>query len=217
MFLLLYRQLRFSASADSPSLPSSNVDEGELSRIKREIRDIGSSRLGYSFYCGLASTEADASSYGDLDIEELEKWRSLKQNVVLQIAMRAKNTTTDPTVLSAVDESILAVAQQWADMNIKHDSVLSAMLRNRLRDVVFNAVVGLAFPGRDAASGRLSSVDFSAFGRCGLLSPDLLGKATGMEALSEEIASVAENISRLALIHINAYLPLYEADHFLDA
>ncbi|KAJ6512248.1 T-complex protein 11-domain-containing protein [Mycena vitilis] len=211
MFLLLYRQLRFSSSSPS-SLSGSNVDEWELTRIKREIRDIGSSRLGYAFYCG--------SAEADVDTDELEKWRALKQNVVLQIAMRAKNNAPATGPMGAVDETLFAVAQRWADHNIQHGSALSTMLRGRLRDVVFNAVVGHAYPGRDAASGKLASVNFSAIGRAPTLPPSpttTIGKVTGMEALTEEIGALAENISRLALIHINAYLPLYEVEHFLDA
>jgi hypothetical protein len=37
-----------------------------------------------------------------------------------------------------------------------------------------------------------------------------------MEALGDEISLLAENISKLALIHLNTYLPLYEVEHFLD-
>lgn len=213
MFLLLYRQLKLSSSAASRDSPvNSSVDEWELAKIKREIRDIGSSRLGYSFYC--------SSAEADVDTDELEKWRALKQNVVLQIAMRAKNGTTNSSsgLTGTVDESLFAVAQRWADHNIQHDSALSTMLRERLRDVVFNTVVGLAYPGRDAASGKLANIDFSTFGRTPTPLPSpVLGKVTGMEALTEEIGTLAENISRLALIHINAYLPLYEVEHFLDA
>ncbi|KAF8208914.1 T-complex protein 11-domain-containing protein [Mycena galopus ATCC 62051] len=217
MFLLLYRQLKLSSSesATSGSVP----DEWELAKIKREIRDIGSSRLGYSFYCGTAASDPDAMD--GVDSEELEKWRALKQNVVLQIAMRAKNSTTNDTTLPSVDTSLFALAQRWADVNIQQDSALSGMLRKRLRDVVFNAVVGLAYPGRDAA--RLN-VDFSAFGS--LRTPGSNPNSpscspvnvagTGMEALGEEISLLAENISKLALIHLNTYLPLYEVEHFLD-
>ncbi|KAJ7505349.1 T-complex protein 11-domain-containing protein [Mycena galericulata] len=215
MFLLLYRQLRFSGSTNPPVSPSrSPVDEWELTRIKREIRDIGSSRLGYAFYCG--DTPAAET---DVDTDELEKWRALKQSVVLQIAMRAKNvsSTSSGTPAGTLDESILGLAQRWADFNIQHDSPLSSMLRERLRDAVFNAVVAHAYPGRDAASGRLANIDFSTFGRSPTPpSSPVLGKVTGMEALTEDIAALAENISRLALIHINAYLPLYEVEHFLD-
>ncbi|KAJ6613340.1 T-complex protein 11-domain-containing protein [Mycena sp. CBHHK59/15] len=152
----------------------------------------------------------------DIDMEELEKWRSLKQNIVLQIAMRAKHSTADAAlpVGAAVDASVLGLAQHWADHNIRHDSSLSAMLRDRLRDAVFSAVVGLAFPGRDAAGGK---VDFATFTRAEPPSMSRLAKAAGMEVLAEEIGALAESIARLALIHINAYLPLYEVEHFLNA
>ncbi|KAJ7644106.1 T-complex protein 11-domain-containing protein [Roridomyces roridus] len=199
MFLLLYRQLRFSGSTKSPSpSPRSTVDEWEVVRIKREIRDIGSSRLGYSFHC------------------EVEKWRSMKQNVVLQIAMRARNVSPEPSAIpGVVDQSILGVAEQWADANMQHNSPLSILLRERLRDTVFNAVVANAYPGRDAASGKLANIDFSTFGRTSTpLANPTLGKVAGMEAISEEIGTLAEHISRLALIHLNAYIPLYEV---LDA
>ncbi|KAJ7759034.1 T-complex protein 11-domain-containing protein [Mycena olivaceomarginata] len=203
MFLLLYRQLKLSSSTDSDS-PSSGLiaDEWELRRIKREIRDIGSSRLGYAFYCGSTTassadmSEADADAMEGVDTEELEKWRALKQSVVLQIAMRAKNGSATATTPFSVDESLFAVAQRWADVNIQQDSALSGMLRKRLRDVVFNAVVGLAYPGRDAAR---PNVDFSTFGSrtpsSSPSSPVANVAGTGMEALGDEISLLAENIS----------------------
>ncbi|KAJ6508838.1 T-complex protein 11-domain-containing protein [Mycena sanguinolenta] len=216
MFLLLYRQLKLSSSESSTS--GSVPEQWELAKIKREIRDIGSSRLGYAFYCG---PSASAAVEG-VDTEELEKWRALKQNVVLQIAMRAKNSTTNGTPSPSVDASLLLVAQRWADTNIQQNSALSGMLSKRLRDVVFNAVVGLAYPGRNATR---PNVDFSTFGSlrmpgspsspsCASANVNVAG--TGMEALAEEIGLLAENISKLALIHLNTYLPLYEAEHFLD-
>jgi len=220
MFLLLYRQLKLSSSANAESPTSGSVpDVWELGRIKREIRDIGSSRLGYAFYCGSASastSDTDTDAMDGIDTEELDKWRALKQSVVLQVAMRAKNSTTNSN-LPSVDDSLFAVAQRWADVNIQQNSALSGMLRKRLRDVVFNAVVGLAYPGRDASR---PNVDFSTFGsRSSPSSPSSTPAnvaGTGMEALGEEIGLLAENISRLALIHINAYLPMYEVEHFLD-
>ncbi|KAF7346279.1 Vacuolar ATP synthase subunit B [Mycena sanguinolenta] len=220
MFLLLYRQLKLSSSESSTS--GSVPEEWELAKIKREIRDIGSSRLGYAFYCGSNASSSDAATMEGVDTEELEKRRALKQNVVLQIAMRAKNSTTNDTASPSVDASLLLVAQRWADTNIQQDSALSGLLSKRLRDVVFNAVVGLAYPGRDATR---PSVDFSTFRlsripgspsspSCASANVNVAG--TGMEVLAEEIGLLAENISKLALIHLNTYLPLYEVEHFLD-
>ncbi|KAF7299110.1 Vacuolar ATP synthase subunit B [Mycena indigotica] len=175
MFLLLFRQLRFSTR-------NGNVDESELCKIKGEIRDIGSARLGYALLCGKSYT---------VDKEELDKWRSLKQSVVLQIAMRARGTAT------SVDESVLSLAQRWADENIQHGAILEGMLRNRLRDAVFHAVVSRTFPGRDSVGGETPMM-------------------AGMEVLQDEINTLAENISRLALIHINTYLAVYESENFLE-
>ncbi|KAJ7250899.1 T-complex protein 11-domain-containing protein [Mycena haematopus] len=208
MFLLLYRQLKLSSSESSTS--GSVPEEWELERIKREIRDIGASIN-------------DADAMDCVDTEDLERWRASKQNVVLQIAMRAKNSTTNDTTPPSVDPSLLAVAQRWADANIQHDSALSGMLCKRLRDAVFNAVVGIAYPGRDATR---PNVDFSTFGSsrmpgsspsspsCASANVNVAG--TGMETLGAEIGLLAENISKLALIHLNTYLPLYEVEHFLD-
>ncbi|CAK5284199.1 unnamed protein product [Mycena citricolor] len=185
MFLLLHRQLGSRAHPTA-----------EVLRIKQEIRDIGSSRLGYAFYC-------ESPPESEVDTDELLKWKNLKESVVLQIVRRAKNET--------VDGAVVRLAQDWASHNIRHGSTLGDMLRIRLRDAVFSAVVSLAYPGRDATSGCLSSIDLATFGRTADLT-----LPSGMEALEEEIGSLAEHIARLALIHVNAYLPLYETEDFLQ-
>ncbi|KAK0464599.1 uncharacterized protein EV420DRAFT_1517138 [Desarmillaria tabescens] len=114
------------------------------------------------------------------------------------------------------DEQFLSVAQKWADLHIQPNSHLTIMLRNRLRDVVFNAVVALCYPGRDSSTGQLSSVDFFSMISSTSRSTVNIGTATGMEPLAEEIRTLAEKISRLALVHLNAYLPLYEHPKFLS-
>jgi len=225
MFLLLYRQLVFSESSE-PNIrqDAPRVDDSELLKLKKEIRDIGSSRLGYCFALGCPPDSVNCSRAEKLEGEEFDKWHNVKQDVVLQIAMRAKEARTRPSFSSplpsplrqAPDERMLNLAQRWADSNIQPSSPLSIMLRNRLRDVVFNAVVTLAYPGRDS-TGKLSNIDFSAFARSNPTIDYPLGAATGMEPLAEEIRSLSERLSRLALIHLNAYLPLYEQDNFLGS
>lgn len=257
MFLLLYRQLLCSvngAVTPHPHQQTPKVDEAFLVKLKNEIRDIGSSRIGYCFL--------ESSS------DKEEKWLRVKQDVVLQIAMRAKESQNktylssvfSPTLSSTIsppsspmspapppspspspspasspspspsprlpptclligpppDERTLSVAQKWADLNIQPNSQLTILLRNRLRDVVFNAVVALCYPGRDSSTGQLSSVDFFSMISSTSRSTVNIGTATGMEPLAEEIRTLAEKISRLALIHLNAYLPLYEHPKFLS-
>ncbi|KAF9468539.1 T-complex protein 11-domain-containing protein [Collybia nuda] len=226
MFLLLYRQLVFSDSNEAPPSPQDpKVEEEDLLRLKNEIRDIGSGRLGHCFmskpsFDGVASPQGSRS-----DRKEAERWRIAKQDIVLQIAKRAKEArnrahslppSPSSPVADAPDEQMLSLAQRWADSNMQPNSPLSTMLRRRLRDVVFNAVVTLAYPGRDSTTGKLTNIDFHSPTQADSALEIPLGAATGMEPLTDEIRTLAERISRLALIHLNAFLPLYEQEGFLD-
>ncbi|KAG6877465.1 hypothetical protein C0993_007082 [Termitomyces sp. T159_Od127] len=215
MFLLLYRQLVHSESSDSPISPQDPAKIGsvDLLRLKTEIRDIGSARLGYCFFSRLGSDEAEGPREKDV-----EKERTAKQDIVLQVAKRAeeaRSPSAPPSPVSkAPSETMVQVAQRWADSNIHPDSSLCTMLRRRLRDVVFNSVVAQAYPGRDSIPGKLTSIDFlSCIQNGSTQAPSNL--ITGMEPLAEEIRALAEKISRLALIHLNAYLPLYEQEGFI--
>lgn len=209
MLLLLYRQLAFCESAPT------KVDDTKLKKLKNEIRDIGTSRLGYCYYCKcIPDAGSDGTLGGKVAARDYEKWRGWKQDVVLQIAMRATEARQHPSAASTSsvgtlpDESTLSLAQRWTDSNILHDSPLNVLLRARLRDTVFNAVVNQSYPPRDISllenPKPLDSAEIT-------LSP-----GSGMEHLAEEIRLLAEKISRLALIHLNAYLPLYESDDFLE-
>ncbi|KAG1745915.1 T-complex protein 11-domain-containing protein [Suillus paluster] len=173
MFLLLFRQLVFSDPCD----PTLKVSEPQLASLKKEIRDISSSHLGHCFNQGSDSDN--------------EKWAKIRQDIVLQIAMRAKEARTStrldgvsPSLASAPDERMLKLAERCK------------MLRNRIRDVVFNQVVALTFPSRDS------------------LTPPPSALASGMEPLADEIRLLSERLSRLAHIHLGVYLPLYEQEDF---
>ncbi|TFK40550.1 T-complex protein 11-domain-containing protein [Crucibulum laeve] len=212
MFLLLYRQLVFSEGSD-PAQDPPKVDESDLVRLKCEIRDIASAKLGICFW-------VNSSDRGELklDIKDIEKWRDMKQDIVLQVARRAKEVRCragHPSVTSdAPDERMLNLAQRWADSNIQSGSTLSVMLHERLREVVFNTVASHAYPG---PSGKISKVVYpppekgdSSLGLPG-------GNATGMEQLADEIRSLSDKISHLSVIHLNAYLPMYEKEGFLQS
>ncbi|KAG2010203.1 hypothetical protein CC2G_013044 [Coprinopsis cinerea AmutBmut pab1-1] len=226
MFLLLFRQLVFSDNSNSNRGPPKLTD-ADLIRIKREIRDIaGNFRPGRCF-----------SRNPDKNGKEAETWRVVKEDVVLQVAKRATDARTgrlshssSPTCLSSLlassvstpststigdgpDERSLSIARKWADTHIRSGSPLSTMLHNRLKDVVFNAVVTTAFPARDLANGcRPVVLDFAPPG--GSNPEGAVGTATGMEPLADEIRTLAEKISLLASIHLNAYLPMYENEGF---
>jgi hypothetical protein len=228
MYLLLYRQLIF-ADPKQTRHPT-KVDEADLLKLKSEIRDIGTTRLGYCFTQNGTRAIGQRNSCEGTETEGWKKWCKAKQDVILQVSMRAREVQnrSTPTASSsspvsasplrnAPDEDMLKLAERWSDTHFQSSSALGVMLRQRLRDAVFRAVVAIAFPGRDASTGKSSAVD------CGSLAlaaskTDLAlgGAATGMEPLADEIRSLAERVSRLALIHLNAYLPLYEQEGFLD-
>jgi hypothetical protein len=90
------------------------------------------------------------------------------------------------------------------------------MLQRRLQDIVFNNVVKLAYPAPDSGTVNRGAVDFLASARADSVVDMPLGVATGMEPLTDEIRALSEKISRLALIHLNAFLPLYEQEGFLE-
>lgn len=212
MFLLLYRQLVYS---DCNVPPTKSIDANIL-RLKNEIRDISPTHLGVCF-----STQPSSDRTDKAKVKELEKGQCTKQDVVLQVTRRAAENSHSSTASdhpaspnsTAPSERLLSLAQRWADSNIRLDSPLCTMLRHRIRETIFNSVVGLAYPGPAPSSTRPAQVDLlsKAQSQC----PDHVPHVTGMESLAEEIKLLADKISRLALIHLNAYLPLYEQDDFL--
>ena len=219
MFILLFRQLVFSeplaglSASDPPK-----VDLSDMMRLKHEIRALGSSRLGSIFLTVPNDSETS--------LQDNETRHSVKQDIVLQITKRANDARHRVSqLLSALsspvgevpDQRIVSVAQRWAEYNVHPGSALSVMLRNRLRDVLFDAVVSLAYPGRDSTTGKI--LDFFSTGQL----PTFLGTAhvgtpmAGMEALTDEIRRLAEKMARMTLIHLNSYLPLYEMEGFLSS
>jgi len=227
MFLLLYRQLVFSESNEAPSSQGfPKVVDTDLMQLKREIRDIGPSRLAHCFSSRLPSGESDSSHGSKPDKKEAERYLAARQGIVLQVARRAKEArnrthTSSPSQPSSPigdvpDEHTASLAQRWADSNMHANSTLTVMLRGRLQDIVFNTVVKLAYPAPDSSTVKRGAVDFLASARADSLVEMPHGAATGVEPLTDEIHALSEKISRLALIHLNAFLPLYEQEGFLE-
>lgn len=215
MFLLLYRQLVFSDTGDLPgvSRDQSRVSDAELLKLKKEIRDITPSHLGQCFKYG----NMERSSISDAD---REKWNKTKQDIVLQVALRAKQAQNSSSNRShssadghlphyhAPDERVLKLAERWAETHVQPNSTLSTMLKNRIRDAVFNQVIAIAYPPRDSLPPHIRATENGASAPSSL--------ASGMEPLADEIRSLAERLSRLAHIHLGVYLPLYEQEDILS-
>jgi len=210
MFLLLYRQLVFSDTGDLPGATrdQSRVSDAELLKLKREIRDISSSHLGQWFKYG----NMEQSCISDAD---REKWSKVKQDVVLQVALRAKeaqggtsrphsSTDSHAPPFHAPDERVLKLAERWCETHVRPDSALSTLFKNRIRDAVFNQVLAVAYPPRDALPSNMKTAS----------APPTV--ASGMEPLADEIRTLAERLGRLAHIHLGVYLPLYEQEDILS-
>jgi len=231
MFLMLYRQL-VCVKPNSPHATSwqiPKVSESDLSQLKTEIRAIASCHLGYCFTRPSTeepiASEGSAKKTGD---KEWERWQKAARDVVLQIAMRAtqvQNRTepsSPPTNRSfphqPPDDRMLQLAERWLDTNLRQGSTLSVVLRDRLRDAVFHRLVATTFPARDISMGRpKATLDGGAGLATSTTCPPSLGTVTGMESLTDEIRILADKLSKLSLIHLGVYLPLYEQDGFIQS
>ena len=211
MFLLLYRQLVFSDTGDlGVPRDQSRVSDADLLKLKKEIRDIASSNLGQCFKYG----NLEQSTISDVD---REKWSNTKQDIVLQIALRAKeaqigsssHSSADAPLFHAPDERMLKLAERWSETHVRPNSAFSTMLKNRIRDAVFNQVLAVAYPPRDSLPSHVKTAENGG--------PVPSNLASGMEPLADEIRSLAERLSRLAHIHLGVYLPLYEQEDILSA
>lgn len=108
----------------------------------------------------------------------------------------------------------VSLGQNWVDSHMQAESALSAMLHNRLRDVVFDAVLVSTYPGRDLTNGFRppASLDLSINAANSGVGEGSAPKLSGLEPLSDEIRTLVEKISLLVLIHLNTFLPLYEKE-----
>jgi hypothetical protein len=84
--------------------------------------------------------------------------------------------------------------------------------------MVYHRLVAITFPPRDVTTGRLIA---TLNGNVNLtkstipLAPLSTVTTTGMEPLTDDIRSLADKLSKLSLIHLGVYLPLYEQDGFI--
>jgi hypothetical protein len=311
MFMLLFRQLVFvNLGEGSSTKPVRTVDAETMVQLRQELLDIGPARMAACFL-----PEKVNEGLTDKQKRDLEQRRIIRSNMALQVAKKAfelrkasslprgeRSKESDPTCSSAVngelpDQRLVNIAIQWVETNMQLGSTLSTLLHNRVREVLFDLVVSLAYPAKDvslaaAANGRrrtptsrdsttpptsptatdsISStpssttvppspknpfpllpktlikdapLDFRPPNR--LLSPcasnspistlprlriDLLtttrqlataeavteNHQPGMEAILEDARELAEKLARLALIHLNTFLGMYESDGFFVA
>jgi len=235
MFLMLYRQLVFFDLSPRRGvlreLPK--ITESDLSQLKTEIRDIASCRLGYCFTRPLPDEEETCGegSAKKTNDKEWKRWQKGARDAVLQIAMRAteaqnraktssssSSSTDRPIPHQQPDDRMVQLAERWLDTNLQRKSALTVILRDRLRDAVFHRLLATTFPPRDAATGGVThSLPRSAIPIASPSPSPSPGTVTGMESLTGEIRTLTNKLSKLSLIHLGVYLPLYEQDGFIQS
>ncbi|KIY45611.1 hypothetical protein FISHEDRAFT_49107 [Fistulina hepatica ATCC 64428] len=191
MLLLLFRQL-LVADGGRPAFDAT-AQLTVLTKVKAELRAIGSSKLGYAL-----------SPPGTLP-RDYERWCSIRENLVAQVALRAtearegflseipissetSSSSLSYVPLSAPCPKLLGIAKHWVATNVQPGVPFCRMLRDRMRDVVFHAVLVACCAPRKPAP-PLPAI---------------------MEPLRDELAVLIDKTSKLAMVHLNAYLPLYE-------
>ena len=312
MFMLLFRQLAFINLGEGASTrPVQSVDQESMVQLRQELFDIGPARMAA---CLLPAEVNEGQT--EKQKKDLEQRRSVRSSLALQVAKKAFDLRKarqskeggDFTSSSAVkgelpDQRLVNIAMRWVETNMRLGSTLSTLLHNRVREVLFDLVVSLAYPTKDVslaavANGRrrpftgkdsttpptsptitnsiastpssttvppaptnpfpllpktlIKEVDppltFRPPNR--VLSPpsnmhsstspmstlprlriDLLTSTRqlstaeaitenhqpGMEAILEDARDLAEKLARLALIHLNTFLGMYESDGFFVA
>lgn len=215
MLLMLYRQLVHSDSGARTK--AAKLDDADLVKIKREIWDIGPHRIGYCFSREWHDRGKPSASSGAKGKEravegqdaDWVKWHSCMRDVILQVAMRATAARNPGSSPSAPDEHLLRLAERWADSNLKPGSRLGELLRDRVRNAVMDVVVAQAgLPFQRPNANRTQ--------KAGETVPETVLSGAGLEPLATEVRHLGERLGKLAVIHLNTYLPLYEQEGFLD-
>ncbi|KAJ3828764.1 T-complex protein 11-domain-containing protein [Lentinula raphanica] len=117
---------------------------------------------------------------------------------------------------SPPDTRIVNLARRWILENVHIASPVCSVIYNRLHEVVFSGVVAQVYPGRQCTTGQLFT---SAIESYGPLRQDgktyTMPLSSGMEPLADEIRALTDKMSRVVMMHLNVYLPVYELDGFV--
>lgn len=311
MFMLLFRQLSFiDLGKDSSTKPLRSMDDADMLQLRQELLDIGPAKMSACFIpteIGLGASEKQKREFehrkgkrSDLALHVAKKASDLrKARGTSQTEERNGSTASHSKISEPPEKRLLNISLRWVEANMQPGSTLSVLLHNRMREVMFDLVVSLAYPGKDvtslaaAANGTFRlppaatrGMDFaipiaSTKSSTATANPTVITPATnnslpvgpssshkeadvchspsrlsapttfpasapathlslprlkidlytsthalttaeaitdnhqpGMEGILEDARELAEKISKLALIHLNTFLAMYESDGF---
>ena len=233
MLVMLFRQL---TTVNASGVKPAPLEDWEIDRVKREVWEVGPSRLGMCFDVCLGVP----NGVNPADVEA--KWKKGMNDVVLQVGMRAeearektgKSRTTSPVTESKPtrppNPETLTLVDNWMRSNYKKGSPLQVLMKERLRnavlDVVKENVLGTASSSpvnrpvkslngiTTSPTSRMRKVNHHAKPGSAPLPPKSAG--TGLEPLMPEILHLGERIARLVSFHGKVYRRLYEVEGFLQ-
>lgn len=203
--LLLYRQLAQSRSEAGSERRSPSLSC--LQKLKEELRAIAGNRLVYCFFrCPIGKMNTRD--------KRVDKWINLREDITLQIVKHTHARhmwKPDDQVKhnGSLDAQLVSVARNWVADNFHPDSPVSALARDRLRNIVLDAVIRAVCPKLNNNTRKFTGFHVR-FGE------DHVTRDAGTEPLMDEICALGHKITRLASVHLGTYLPLYEQEGFLN-
>jgi hypothetical protein len=217
MFTMLYRQLTCSSSSTLPSSSSSYNGQrsplaGEFEQLKSEIRAIAGGHL--SQYLVVDEDEdMKSESIESRSSSSRDKGRrsACRKDVVLQIVAKAQGCLGGQALPNS---GLLTLAEQWARTHMRPGSRMHELLRSRLYEVIFG---GLTMASTCGDAVRLNREGNEVIGASCRQTLSASCAANGLEPLAPEIAALVGKLSRLAGIHLNTYLALYEESCVLES
>ncbi len=164
MFMLLFRQLSFiDLGEGSPTKPLRGMDDDDMLQLRQELLDIGPAKMSA---CFIPTEIGEGAS--EKQKKDFEQRKSIRSDLALQVAKKASdlrrakatsrvgqqkdNASPFPTIGEPPEKRLLNIALRWVEANMQPGSTLSVLLHNRMREVLFDLVVSLAYPGRDVTS-----------------------------------------------------------------
>ncbi|KAG8944529.1 hypothetical protein FRC04_001751 [Tulasnella sp. 424] len=148
MLIMLFRQLTTSGAGSTAGL-----EDWEIDRIKREVWEVGPTRLGMCF--DVLSPTAPPAESGSAHRDPKAKWEKGMMDVMLQIARRAedarerirsgKGRPADDAASSSTStrmpsSEILSLIENWQKAHYKKGSPLQKIMKERLRAAVLDVV-----------------------------------------------------------------------------
>lgn len=125
-------------------------------------------------------------------------------------ASRSSMLASAVRMTRAPEQHLLKIAESWADTNLCRTSAFSTLMRNRLRDAVFDSVVAMVMKRGNVSSPSSPSPSSSSSATEGSKEEREKGTATGLEPLASEIRQLVERLAKLAVLHLNVYQTVYE-------